>query len=125
MSENHKEQAVYGFSASIPTHLFSGRTIEHIVVGASSLKFVLDRNMDILFLYYGTTDNKEDWLYHLPLCGEHSVQGLVGLKIENFSIEAIDVAKIKLSDGKIIKIIHDNVNMELVRFNIDGAEYIA
>lgn len=113
------------FSSSIPTHLFNGSTIESIVVGSNSLKIVLDGNRDIILLYYGAIEDRGDWLYRLPLCGENSVQELVGQTIERIFVKAIDELHIILSDGRTMRILHDDPRQDLMRFSVDGEEYFA
>lgn len=114
-----------GFSPSIPIHLFRGAEIETISVGASSLKLVLTEKRAIFLDYFGATEDKDSWLYSLPLCGDDSVQNLIGQRIVEILFSDVDIAYIKFSGGRVLKIVHDNPNCDLMRFVIDEHQYIA
>ena len=113
-----------GFTSLIPVHLFRGAEIQSVSVGASSLQFLLDGNRALLLDYYGALEDKDDWLYNLTLCGQDSVQSLVGQKIE-ICIKSIDKAVVTFSSGKTLEIMHDDINSELMRLFIGDEEYIA
>lgn len=114
-----------GFSSEIPTSEFSGAEIELIVIGSSSVKFELSGGKSILLYYYGALEDRSDWLYNLPLCGTDSVQSLVGQKIIDIVILSEAKADILLSEGRVLRLEHDNTSGDLVRFCVHGAEYIA
>jgi len=114
-----------GFSEAIPVHLFIGAEIELIVIGASSIKFELSDNKSVLLYYYGALEDKNDWLYNIPLCGDDSAQSLVGQYIKNIVFLSDSRAEIAFSEGRILQIEHDDVNNDLVSFRIGEKEYTA
>ena len=114
-----------GFFTEIPYKLFSGARIEFLIVGASSLKLALSENRSILLYYFGSIEDKSNWLYNLPLCGSHSLQSLVGDEIDNINAISNELAEISLVSGRVIELHHDDVCQDLVNFKIGLDEYIA
>lgn len=115
---------MYGFRETIPIHLFDGAEITSLIVGASSLIFELDERRAINMMYYGAIEDRFSWLYRLPLCGDESLQSVVGKKICVHFLSLI-LAKIVFSDGRELQLNHDDPNSELVSFTVNGEEYFA
>lgn len=103
-----------GFLPDIPKHLFEGSEIWTVTVGASTITFDLENGNKIMLQPYGVLENRGEWLYDLPLCGEASVQSLCGQTIES------------ISDGKTLDLVNDDPPLwEMVNFMVGDDRYLA
>jgi hypothetical protein len=115
---------LFGFGLDIPIHLFRGALVDTIVIGSPSLTFELSGDKAITLLYYGASDYKADWLYNLHLCGNESVQSLVGTALD-VEFECLTKAVLTFSNGRRLIIVHDDVEMEIASFRIGKVTYVA
>ncbi len=108
---------MFGFASDIPIARFSGARVSAVVVGRPSISFEFESDVSLTLYYYGATDNCEDWLYNAPLCGPKSVQSLVGTTVEVTFHSRVE-ASVSFSDGRVLKIVHDDPEMEISSFRV-------
>ena len=115
-----------GFLPDIPKHLFEGIDIWAITVGSASVTFDLEGGKRIMLQPYGLTEDRGDWLYNLPLCGDESVQSLCGQTIESITFLEVHHARFQFSGGRVLDLVNDNPPAwEIANFIVGEDEYLA
>jgi len=115
-----------GFLPDIPKHLFEGSEILTVTIGASSITFDLEGGKRIMLQPYGTIEDRGDWLYNMRLCGEDSLQSLVGQKIESITFLTPHHGRFQFSGGRTLDLVNDDPPLwEIASFIVGEDQYLA